>query len=912
MTNGVTNQCVVVNTVADFSITKSNGVNSVGAGTATTYVVRVSNAGPSGVSGAVLSDPPAMGLTKTVVACSGTPGACVTPPTIAQLESGTFALPAIAAGGFYEITVTATVTAISGSVSNTATVASPVDPNVANNTATDTDSVSVTAPTIAKGFSPASIAIGTTSTITFTLSNANAIALTNAAFTDSLTNMAVNATGNAGGTCVGASGNALTAGQTMLALSGMTIPASGSCTVTVVVVSNVGGMHPNTTSAMTTNQAPPSAVSNTATLTVTAAAPTIAKAFGPATINSGGISTLTITITNPNAGPITVTGVTDTFPTTPMTGIVRATTPNAATSCAGGVVTHTAGSVSLMGGSVPAAGTCTITIDVTAAGAGNYVNTLNAGALVTNAGTNAAAASATLTVNPVANVSITKSGPATIAWGTTISYSVTVSNSGPDAANATVFTDSVPAPIGAVMASCGAAMGGAACGPVTVSGNLVTSTITTLPPGGSVTFTIQGTAPQSGTLSNVATAIVPAGITDPDDPGRTGAGNNTSNTVMTTVLAPDLRLGKSAAPAGFTVGSAGSFTLTPNNTAGTLPTAGLITVSDTLPSGLSYVPAGSGGTGWACSALAQTVTCTSMNVIAAGAAGNPITINVSVAGAAVPSITNTAQVSGGNEPPVNGGNNSALVMVAVSSMAVNTFLTDGAQTGLPGSTVLYTHVFNAGLAGTVSFSISNVPTPAVAGWTNAIFRDTNCNGMLEIGEGSTPLAGSVAVNPGDQVCLVIKSNIPATAPYNAQDVIAVTATFTQVMGPMTNYTRQDVTTVGAAGGAGLTLMKSVRNVTQGGAAGTTNTARPGDTLEYVVTYSNAASTPVMMVVISDNTPAFTNFVSASCGMPLPAALTACNVTTQPVVGAGGNVQWTLTGQLNASQSGTVVFRVVVQ
>ena len=441
---------------------------------------------------------------------------------------------------------------------------------------------------------------------------------------------------------------------------------------------------------------------------------------------------------------------------------------------------------------------------------------------------------------------------------------------------------------------------------------IVTSTITTLPSGGSVTFTIQGTAPQSGSLNNFATAIVPMGISDPDDPGRTGAGNNTSNTVMTTVLAPDLRLTKSASPASFTVGSAGSFTLTPNNTSGTLATSGLITVTDTLPAGLTYVAAGSGGTGWTCSAMSQTVTCTTMTVIAAGATGNPITINVSVAAAAVPSVTNTAQVSGGNEPAVNGGNNSAIAMVAVSNMAINTFLTDGAQTGLPGTTVLYTHVFNAGLTGNVSFATANAPMPNIAGWTNAIFRDTNCNGVLEIGEGSSPLVGSVAVNPGDQVCLVIKSNIPATAPYNAQDFITVTATFTPAMGPMTTYTRQDVTTVGAAGGAGLTLMKSVRNITQGGVAGTSNTAKPGDTLEYVITYSNAASTAVMMVVISDNTPAFTNFVSASCGMPLPAALTACSVTTQPMVGSGGNVQWTLTGQLNAAQSGTVVFRVVVQ
>ena len=116
----------------------------------------------------------------------------------------------------------------------------------------------------------------------------------------------------------------------------------------------------------------------------------------------------------------------------------------------------------------------------------------------------------------------------------------------------------------------------------------------------------------------------------------------------------------------------------------------------------------------------------------------------------------------------------------------------------------------------------------------------------------------------------------------------------------------------SARGAGLTLMKSVRNVTQGGIAGTSNTARPGEVLEYIVIYTNTSSTNVMSVVISDNTPAFTNFNVASCGMPLPAALTSCMVTVQPMVGVGGNVQWTLSGMLNAGQSGTVTFQVTVQ
>jgi uncharacterized repeat protein (TIGR01451 family) len=110
---------------------------------------------------------------------------------------------------------------------------------------------------------------------------------------------------------------------------------------------------------------------------------------------------------------------------------------------------------------------------------------------------------------------------------------------------------------------------------------------------------------------------------------------------------------------------------------------------------------------------------------------------------------------------------------------------------------------------------------------------------------------------------------------------------------------------------GLTLTKSVRNITQGGAAGTNNTAKPGDVLEYIVTYTNTANAPVSMIVVTDTTPVFTTFVSATCNTPLPAALTSCNFTA-PAVGASGNVVWTLNGSLNAMQTGSVAFRVSVQ
>lgn len=100
--------------IADLAVTKSNSVASLVAGSTTVYTIRVTNNGPGSVTGAILKDPAAAGLTVTAVGCSATPGQCTGPttPTIVQLQSvGGYALPVLANGQFYEISVTANVVA---------------------------------------------------------------------------------------------------------------------------------------------------------------------------------------------------------------------------------------------------------------------------------------------------------------------------------------------------------------------------------------------------------------------------------------------------------------------------------------------------------------------------------------------------------------------------------------------------------------------------------------------------------------------------------------------------------------------------------------------------------------------------------------------------------------------------------
>ncbi|MEM7254050.1 MAG: DUF11 domain-containing protein, partial [Pseudomonadota bacterium] len=70
---------------------------------------------------------------------------------------------------------------------------------------------------------------------------------------------------------------------------------------------------------------------------------------------------------------------------------------------------------------------------------------------------------------------------------------------------------------------------------------------------------------------------------------------------------------------------------------------GTITVTDTLPSGLTYVS--SSGVGWSCSASGQDVTCTHAGPLPVGQSLPQMTITVLVDASSAPGISNTAVVS---------------------------------------------------------------------------------------------------------------------------------------------------------------------------------------------------------------------------------------------------------------------------
>jgi hypothetical protein len=171
--------------------------------------------------------------------------------------------------------------------------------------------------------------------------------------------------------------------------------------------------------------------------------PSIAKAFNPAVIAVNGVSTLTLTITNPAANTVAEAGVAvaDNLPA----GLVVATPNNLNNTC-GGTATATAGSgsISLTGGSVATSSSCTLSVDVTASAPATYTNTTGA-VSSTNGGTGNTASASLKVANAV--LSITKTHADPFSRGQTgATYTITVSNSataGPTVGTVTVV-DTLP------------------------------------------------------------------------------------------------------------------------------------------------------------------------------------------------------------------------------------------------------------------------------------------------------------------------------------------------------------------------------------------------------------------------------------------------------------------------------------
>jgi uncharacterized repeat protein (TIGR01451 family) len=248
---------------------------------------------------------------------------------------------------------------------------------------------------------------GQTSVLTLQITNPNATTVTQLNVSDVQPSSVVIATvPNASTTCTNGSVQA-DAAATSLRLTGATLAAGQSCTVTLNVLSNSPGSYTNhiATGAITTLEGVSNENATSAQLVISTP-PTVSKQFVPSVIAPGASSTLTIFLGNANATAATLSsGFTDNLPTAPGSLAVAAA-PNVQTSCPG-VVTATAlsGFVRYASGALVPAGGCSISVDVTGSTPGSYNNNIPAGNLITNFGSNQQPANAPLVISTLGFIS---------------------------------------------------------------------------------------------------------------------------------------------------------------------------------------------------------------------------------------------------------------------------------------------------------------------------------------------------------------------------------------------------------------------------------------------------------------------------------------------------------------------------
>jgi uncharacterized repeat protein (TIGR01451 family) len=231
-------------------------------------------------------------------------------------------------------------------------------------------------------------------------------------------------------------------------------------------------------------------------------------------------------------------------------------------------------------------------------------------------------------------------------------------------------------------------------------------TLTVLNGDGTGQFAYAATFPSDPNTRGVAVADV--NLDGRPDLAAANTGN-TTRVFYNTCRGPEVAIQKSHSGT-FVVGNEAAFTLTVTNN-GPDPTAGPITVTDTLPAGLSFHS--HFGSRWHCTVAAPAVSCVNNDPLAPGASVS-FQLNVNVGPAAAPSSVNVATVTtaGDSNPSNNRASDTAL---ASATANLGIAMIESSDPALYNEDLVYTlTVTNYGASPAIGIEVTDVLPTTVA------------------------------------------------------------------------------------------------------------------------------------------------------------------------------------------------------
>ena len=854
------------------TVTKSFASSSAIVGASNKLTINITNPNASSLSGLAIADtfPSGMVVASTPNS-SNTCGGTFSPSAGAgsiSLSGGSLAASSSCSLQVdVKVNSSGTYTNTTGTVSSTQTGAG------------STASASLTGvapPTMTKGFSASSAAVNSPVTLTLTITNPNGSALSGLAVSDTFpSNMVVDATPNLNNTCGGTATG--TAGSGVLSLTGGSLAASSSCTVSVKVKATTGGTYNNVSGAVSSTEGGSGSTAS-ASLTVYSG-PTLAKAFASSTVPLNTSVTLTFTVTNPNGTALSGVAFSDTLPA----NMVVASTPNASTTC-GGTLTATAGSgaISLAGGGVAGSSTCTASVDVKVTAAGSYTNTT--GTLSSTEGGTGNTASASIT--GIAAATLAKAfATSTAPVGNSVQMTLTITNPNSVALNGLAVSDSMPsnmvvAATPNLQNTCnGTPSAVAGAGTVSlIGGSLAASSSCTL----KVDVKLNSAAAYTNTTGNLSSTE-----------GGTGTGASASITGISPAS-----LTKSFASSTVPVGTSVQMTLSFSN-ANSSGLTGLA-VTDTLPANM--VVATTPNLANTCGGTATAVAGSSSVSLSGGtlAASSSCTVKVDVKLTSSGAYVNTTGTPTSNEGSLGSSASATLTGIAPATM---TKAFDASTVPVNGSEQMILTITNPNSTGLTGLSFTDtMPANMVVAATPNV--QNTCNGTPSATAGS----GTVSLTGG-----TLAANSSCTLSLN----IKVTAA-----GAYTNTTGALSSTEGGTGSTASASITGVAPATLTKAFAASSAAL-NSSVQMTLTITNPNSSALSGLSLTDTMPsnmavAATPNVQNTCNGTVTAtassgvvslsggtlaASSSCTVKVDVKVTAGGNYTNT-TGALSSTEGGT--------